>query len=288
MANTFVQRINDNFPAFSKSEKRLANFLMTNPDSLMAESTATLGNRVGVSAMTVSRFIRKIGFDSYAEAKLFVKEQVFGPDVLVGHTIEERYRLYAENRKKVAGGTDNLSSEIAALRQVYEMRKGEAWARVVERIATADNVYVAGFQATRHLAIGLAAQMEYVRPHVFFMDGLNGTYIQALGDPADRIAVVILDTHPYARAAPELAKRAVEAGRELIVICDEFCHWAREFTQDVLSAAANVGHLFRSTVALSAVTGLLTNDVIDFLGEPVLLRLKEIAEARTGFGQYIY
>jgi hypothetical protein len=73
----------------------------------------------------------------------------------------------------------------------------------------------------------------------------------------------------------------------VIIICDEFCHWARGFTQDVLSATANTGHLFRSTVALSAITSLLTNDVIDCLGEPVLSRLKAISLARDEFGQYL-
>ena len=62
MAGSLVQRINDILPAFSKSEETLANCLLTNPDSLMGETAGTLAQQVGVSAMTISRFIRKIGF----------------------------------------------------------------------------------------------------------------------------------------------------------------------------------------------------------------------------------
>ena len=37
----------------------------------------------------------------------------------------------------------------------------------------------------KDIAVGLAAQLEYVRPGVAFMDGLNGTYFETLGDGAD-------------------------------------------------------------------------------------------------------
>lgn len=286
MARSLVQRINDNLPAFSKSEKTLANYLLTNPDSLMAETTGTLAQQVGVSPMTISRFIRKVGFANYAEARRFVKAQVFGPDHLVGHTIDERYATYAARKRSRSKVVDNLESEANALRQVYDLRSGKTWRRCVMFLATAKHVYIAGFQAIRHLAIGLAAQLEFVRPHVTYLDGLNGTYIQAFANPGKRITVVIVDTHPYARTAPVLAARAADAGRDVIIICDELCHWAREITPNVLSVTLNTGLLFRSTVALSALSGLMANDTIDYLGESVTPRLDAIGAAQKTFGQY--
>ena len=78
MTPLLTQYIHQHFSRLTKAERGLANYLLTYPDCMMAESGASLAIKAGVSPMTVSRFIRKIGFDDYAAARLAVKQQAFG------------------------------------------------------------------------------------------------------------------------------------------------------------------------------------------------------------------
>ncbi|RUM49958.1 MAG: hypothetical protein DSY85_14585 [Marinomonas sp.] len=285
MTNTLSQQIQEHFSALSKSERALANFLLTNPDCLMVESAASLASKVGVSAMTVSRFIRKIGFIDHSEAKNSVKKEVFGTVLPDAGGFEQRYELYGHSDESDKWSSENLELEIAAIRQVHELRRSAHWQRCVELLASADAVYLASYQVIRHIAIGFSAQLECVRPRVCYLDGLDGTYGQLFTDPAAHKTIVVIDTYPYTIQAEKLAVQAVEAGLDLVVICDEFCHWAREISDNVLSVTTNTGMVFRSKAAMSILTNLLTNDIISSLGDSSAKHMEIVTKAEDRFGQ---
>ena len=285
MIKKFTQQIQDNFAILSKSERALANFLLTNPDCLMVESATSLASKVGVSTMTVSRFIRKIGFKDFSQAKKLLKEQFFGPVMAQAGGIEQRYQLYGCGVEFSTWEAENLELELGAIRQVHNLRKAEVWGRCVELLVAVDAVYLASYQVVSHIAIGFGAQLEFVRPRVRFLDGLDANYSQLFSDPAARKLIVIIDTYPYHKQAKKLAILAAKQGIDTIVICDEFCHWAREVSENVLSVTTNTGLVFRSKAALSILTSLLTNDVIRSLGESAAKQMQSITLAETIFNQ---
>src|SRR6218665_2840320 len=47
-------------------EQRLAVYLRSNPDAILVDTSNTIAERAFVSPMTVTRFFRKLGFDSAA------------------------------------------------------------------------------------------------------------------------------------------------------------------------------------------------------------------------------
>lgn len=67
----YIQRINAlyNTGAFSKSDKRLADYLLKNPNCVDSETASSLSALVGVSPATVVRFCRKLGFEGLADMK---------------------------------------------------------------------------------------------------------------------------------------------------------------------------------------------------------------------------
>lgn len=285
MTRVLSLRIQEHFSVLSKSERALANFLLTNPDCLMVESAASLAAKVGVSAMTVSRFIRKIGFNDYSEAKSAVKSTIFGAELPDVGGIEQRYQRYGGRGASEKWAAESFEAEIAAIRQVYELRGSDSWQRCVELMTSTEGLYLASFQIIRHIAIGFAAQLEYARPRVCYLDGLDGAYGQLFTDPAANKTLIIIDTYPYSIQAKKLAALAIEAGIGLIVICDECCHWAREVSDNVLSVSTNTGLVFRSKGAMSILTNLLSHDVIRALGESAAKHMAVVEQAGASFGQ---
>ncbi len=285
MIKKFTQRIHDNYSILSKSERALANFLLTNPDCLIVESATSLASKVGVSAMTVSRFIRKIGFKNFSQAKNSIKAQFFGPVMAQAGGIEQRYQLYGCGVEFEAWEAENLELELAAIRQVHNLRKSEVWHRCVELLVAADAVYLASYQVVSHIGIGFSAQLEFVRPRVRFLDGLGASYGQLFSDPSACKLIVILDTYPYHKQAKSLAQLATENSIDTIIICDEFCHWARDISENVLSVTTNTGLVFRSKAALSILTSLLTNDVIRNLGDAAAKQMQSMILAEKIFDQ---
>lgn len=283
MGESLSQRIQKNMPSLSKAERSIANYLITNPEVLMVETNASLASKVGVSTMTVSRFVRKIGFRDFSEAKSSEQSRVFASALPEEGSIGQRLERYSQADPLEEWADQNLQLEIAAIKQVHGLRNNVKWHQCVDLLTTSEAIYMTSFQIIRHIAIGFTAMLENVRPRVTYLDGQDEAYGGLFTDPAAKKTLVIVDTYPYSAQAVTLAKLSVDAGVELIVICDESCHWAIKYSQNVLSVTTNTGLIFRSKGALSILTSLLTHDVAAKLGPQARDTIETITVASAHF-----
>lgn len=93
----YIQRINAlyNSGVFSKSDKRLADFLLANPECVDSETASSLAEHACVSPATVVRFCRKLGFDGLADMKKsaayrnYIESTATDMDLAKGDSAEE-------------------------------------------------------------------------------------------------------------------------------------------------------------------------------------------------------
>jgi DNA-binding MurR/RpiR family transcriptional regulator len=65
------------------------------------------------------------------------------------------------------------------------------FARVAERISNADAVYILGIQSTRGISNAFYSYLEYIRPRVFYSDGMSGSYVPIF----DALQIGVRDRH---------------------------------------------------------------------------------------------
>lgn len=70
-----VLNIKSNYERLSKSEKRIADFLIENPESILELYITELAASCGVSEATVVRFAKKIGFEGYQQLKIAIAQE---------------------------------------------------------------------------------------------------------------------------------------------------------------------------------------------------------------------
>ena len=56
-----LQPLKDSYDSLTKTEKKIASYFLSRPECLVLETAATIAGNVGVSPMTVGRFLRKLG-----------------------------------------------------------------------------------------------------------------------------------------------------------------------------------------------------------------------------------
>ena len=61
MSNKVIQQLRERYDQFTVAERMIAGWLLDNMASIPFETAASIGQRVGVSAMTVSRFLKSMG-----------------------------------------------------------------------------------------------------------------------------------------------------------------------------------------------------------------------------------
>jgi DNA-binding MurR/RpiR family transcriptional regulator len=138
-----------------------------------------------------------------------------------------------------------------------------------------------------YLANGLVQRLGYVRSNVHELDGTDGVYAQLLTDPAPKKTLIIIDTYRYGRNGPVLARAARERGADVVIFCDELCDWATPITPYVVALPSEAGFFFRPTTAIHFSLSLLTQDVIDELGDSVRAQMRLLSQAQELFGQYM-
>lgn len=74
MYNNFELLIEANHGLLTKNEKRVANFLIDNPNIIISNDIITAANTMFISKSTLTRFCTKLGLENYKELKYILKQ----------------------------------------------------------------------------------------------------------------------------------------------------------------------------------------------------------------------
>lgn len=268
------------------AQRRLARFLLENIPSLPFETASSIADKVGVSQMTVGRFLRKLGFRGLDGLKGSLRPSavssawhVVGPPDVLRRDLADG-RLLAEL----------MAEQIATLHHLYEMSNGETWAKAVQAIVSAGDVFVASFQNIGGIARYFAEQLTYARDRVRYMDGLNGTYVELLSHPArgpdGPTLLILVDCRRFASKSRLLAREAAAAGHAVLVVTDGHCDWLEPATQIALVLPKVRTRAWDSFMSLAALLDFLVTSVVIAGGERVRERTDRIARLQDVFGDF--
>jgi DNA-binding MurR/RpiR family transcriptional regulator len=282
MASDLLQRLESGLENFTAAERNVANFILTNRSTIAFETAASMAEKLRVSAVTVGRFARMMGYRHFKDLKSDLKTSMTGVPWLVGEQLT-KFVDASGNRSRTKR---SLQLELAGIIEVYGLAETPAWRQIVTLLARAGTLQIAGFQTERGVASTLAHLLQYVRDGVQLVDTAAGNYheVFASGSTKNRCLVVI-DMRRYSEQSYRLAENAQRSGIPLVFITDKFCDWARKFTPHVIAAPTEIELFWSSQVALSCVVNLLVNDVIGQLGAGVekrLDRLSDLYQTYTG------
>ncbi|HUP10305.1 MAG TPA: SIS domain-containing protein, partial [Caldimonas sp.] len=233
-------------------------------------------------AMTVGRFLRSIGYGGIAELKSELRDAALSS----GLTISGRLDRIRASRGTGEDLHRNLQLEVNALVGVYEQVGSPSWKTAVDRLARADEVFVAGFQTLAGMAADFAARLQYLRPGVRAVDGRDGTFADVFAGRARHPCVVLLEMRRYTRYSELLAKTARQSGVDLVVICDRHCHWARDHTSLVFTVDTDSTLFWDSQSPFVSLINLLLDHTVRRLRGAVGKRLEAMAALQEGFGAF--
>ena len=273
----------------TRSERVIAAYLQAHARDLPFETAASIARKVGVSPMTVGRFLRGLGYDGLSAVKAELSSTLQQVPWLVG----ERYARVARAAASPADAlaqrdlARSLDLELKAVVSAYELARSRRFVSLARRIARAEAVYVAGFQTVRGIAMDCAQRLEYARPNVQFLEAADGTYAElfAAGDPRKKL-LIIVEMRRYARQAVLLARGASKRGIHLAAVTDAVCPWAADYADDLFQISTDVGLFWDSNAPLTTFLNLLVDHSIRELGPAVADRLDKLQVLQDEFENF--
>jgi len=280
----FFRRLEDENEGYTAAERQIALFLLSNREMIPFETAASIATRLDVSAVTVGRFCRMLGFQHFRELKEHLRASANLP-WLAGEDFQEFLSEFNDSDKR----RKTLEREIELLVSVYERSQNQVWRDTVRLIASSRRVQIVGFQTERGLAALLAHNLQYVRPGVELVDGASGHFVDVLLDAPEDRCVIIIDIRRYSSQSRLLAEKAKALGVPFVIITDTLCDWAPRLTAHILSADSDGALFWQSSVPMVGLINLLVNDVVGHGGgrdvEDRLSRVSQLYDDFTGFSR---
>ena len=262
----------------SKADKLIASYIERNLAELPFETAKSIAERLGISQMTVGRYLRRLGFDGLEELKTALRRGRSNPAWPVA-------RLQQDFREgKLLAGL--VQQQIENLGTVYELTTRPEWQETIDALIGASEVYVAAYQNVRGIAQYFASQLSYSRPGVSFMDGLNGTYAEVLDGSRENRVLFLHDVRRFASKARPLAIEARRMGVKVILFTDEFCPWASEVADIALIVPGSHGPLWDGAATMTAIMDLMLSHIIIQLGSQVDERVQSLTRLQDIFGDF--
>lgn len=244
----FVSKIEAGMPSLPKQEAKVAQYFLLNLSSISFETGKSIAQKAGVAEITVGRMLRRFGCSGMKEFKAMLRHR------------------YSVSGESIAGGGSELSgdwpeqmnAELRAVSTVYSKIGTPAFEAAERYLREADELYVTGFQTVRGLAEDTARRLALARPRVRFLSGHDSMLSEWL-DPLDteKSCLLIIDVIPYAAECEIIARMARDQGRAVVVVTDEYCHWAHEVTDAVINCPSKTGLFLESILGLNAAVSLL-------------------------------
>lgn len=280
--NVILERLQSDELRRSRTDKMLASYIEQHLTELPFETARSIAAKVGVSPMTVGRFLRRLGFDGMEPLKQELRDGHTNPAWQVKGKID-RLQADVQDGKLLA---KLIKQQIDNLWRMYELTTTPEWQKGIDALISAQEVYVTAWQNIRGAAEYTAGQLSYARPGVHYIDGLNGTYGEVLDQSVKGRLLLMIEVRRFASKAQPLAREARARGVTVILLTDEFCPWAREAADIALIVPGPHGPLWDGSATMTAAIDLMLSNIIVALGDKVDERVAMLTKLQDAFGDF--
>jgi DNA-binding MurR/RpiR family transcriptional regulator len=293
MPTAFAQTVEARFAELTPTAKRIASYLLANLDRLGLETADQIAQQAGTSGISVGRFLRSVGYRNLDDLKRELRGTQERPWMITDR-LDAFRRVASEQGDAAQAGAPtpnpalarSLELEIGAIQHVYQLAQAPMFARVAERISNADAVYILGIQSTRGISNAFYSYLEYIRPRVFYSDGMSGSYVDSLNSEFASPYLIVTDTRAYSMIARRYCEAAARRGLPFALVTDIYCPWARDFAGDLLQVKTDVGQFWDSLAPLTCLFNLLISAIVDRLGPTLDERVARNRELQGELNQF--
>ncbi|WP_057879793.1 MurR/RpiR family transcriptional regulator [Companilactobacillus kimchiensis] len=156
-----LEKIEQQYKSLSKQQKKLADFILKNPNDIISLTSKEVGEKADVSTATVVRFAQQQGLDTFADLKIAIASQLSSGKVIVDAVIDrnDSTKVMSEKLEQVYA---------SSVQKSYAMLKIADIDKSVKLINAANNIYILG--------VGTSGLIAYDLYHKFNRYGIKTFY----------------------------------------------------------------------------------------------------------------
>lgn len=273
---SFLARVRSHLPDLHPAERRLGEFVCDFPGELASYDAQELARLANVSKATVSRFVRRLDYANYDEARKHAREeQKTGSRLFLAmHNGAKSEESLAAN---LAQGKDNLDRTFGAITQA-EIDS------VAQAMLQARKTWMIGFRAAHPLGDYLRWQLTQVIESIVSIPGAGETLGESLASVQSGDCVVLFGLRRRIALIDPILDQLTSGGARVLYITDEGADPDRRPEWHFRCHTAASGPLF-SHVSVMALCHMLAMRTIELAGGKARARLRSIEVLNDHLGE---
>ncbi|QBP41926.1 MurR/RpiR family transcriptional regulator [Paenisporosarcina antarctica] len=208
--------IHQYFHKLSKSQKKVASYVMDYPGKIALASAQEIGATIGVSETTVIRFCYSLELSGYAELQKIIREQLLSQQSSLASYQKAKLELEQEPQFFAKVMEQDRVNIAVTMNQIPE----EGYETAINRLAKAEKVYILGLRSSFAAANWLSYTLGLVRADVQLIRPESEDVLQTLSRMDDKSVVIVISFHRYVKETIQIAKLAYTQQAFIIGITD--------------------------------------------------------------------
>lgn len=260
--------LKETWPLLTRTDKKIARIMTANYPIACLETLAKLAARADVSAPSVIRFIRKLGYPSHPEFQRMVHEDVH-------QALAETQAVRKEHKDSSASADPFVDALLLAIDNLQQDEVDDA----AKALASArDSVLCLGGRLSQSLADIFRAHLSRMRPNVETVSANPVERAERLLDVTQRDAILIFDYKPYEINTASFAQLASEKGATIILFTDSAMSPVAQHADYIASCDLPEMNKYSSMVPALAQLEMLVQDIGPMLKGKATAREKGLAK----------
>lgn len=279
-----TERISSHRDDLSRSDLKVAEYLTRMYPQGLLENATTLGRIVGVNSSTVTRFFRKIGYESIREARLEVKDEVS----FVMNSPVAKYRM-ADRSPGRAPIQKVVEHEIALIRSTFDGISSDAIEQFVELLRDdTRSVYIIGARKIHTLSFYLYFQLNAVRENVHLIRP-DGNYLpETLMDVKAGDILVAFDFRRYPKIIRKTAEFFRESDGKIVLVSDSPAAPIKSLADVNFVVATKGTAIFDSHTSTISLLNALLGEYVNAVGTGIKARLARMENVTRHFDVFTW
>lgn len=264
---SFLLRVREVLGDLHPAERRLGDFVCDFPGELASYSASELAALAQVSNATVSRFVKRLGYENYEEARRHAREEK--------QTGSRLFLTTSTDNAAVQSLGAHIAQGIANLEGTFASISDAEIDAAIEAMLAARKVWVLGFRSSHPFATYLQWQMTQVVENIVAIPGGGQTLGEHLVSVVEGDVVVVFGLRRRVARMDMVLSAIEKSGARLLYITDEGVAHRQSATWHFRCQTLAPGPLFNH-VSVMAVCHLLATRAIERAGAAGRTRLRGI------------
>lgn len=281
MKSNVYQNIAGSMGKMSKSQLKIAKFILENQSTVPFLTVGKLAKMAGVSDATVVRFTTFLGYSGYAEFQQTIQNSV-QQQLTTIERLRLSKRIYAGDEK---GVYEIFQDDISNINSLMEKLDLNAFQKAVDILIQAKRIYIVANRSAKALGIFFHYYLTMILDYVELIEFVETTS-ESLYNLNNNDVVVGISFTRYTNSTIQIFSYAKEKGATTIAITDHLLSPLIPYADVSLTAASQMPTFIDSFVApLSLINALITS-VGKAKEEDFYERLNVLEETWRNFGVF--